>query len=308
VARRRPGLPGATSPYEQASHACAQRDHQLLDHFDDVLRGAAAGSLGDDQDAARDIPEMLIGGRIDMYQQGERKPMHGWLQGRVTVRLLDVLVEEVPGVRRADSGELMEVVIDFKQPRKTDSDADKAIRQWLDGRMNKEIAEDLECVPSYVTRLLKLGAQRLGTTVEALRSQRRTRTAEPSKIPKYKAISDEVKDLWWNELYPVGTVADQLGCSTVAVDAAKEWWYESRGLAVPTLEEWSLELEGRVLGLFDADELTVGKIAEKVHRAHGTVMQIVKEACQRLGRTLPDARIRRGRLTGKKGNASESAA
>jgi hypothetical protein len=283
-----------------------EETRQLLNRFDGILRRIAAGSL-DDQDAARDILEMLTGGRIDMYQQGEPKAMRGWLQGRFTVRLLDVLVEKLAGVRRADSGEVIEVMIDFKRSRKTDTDADGAMRQWLDGHMNKEIAKNLECVTSYVTRLLKLGARRLGATVEALRSQRKTRPAEPSKIPKYKAISDEVKVLWWDELYPVGTVADRLGCSTVTVEAAKRWWYESRGLAVPTFEEWSLELERRVLELFDADELTIGRIAERIHRAHGTAMQIVKDACQRLGRPLPDARIRRSRLTGKNGNTSESA-
>ena len=126
----------------------------------------------------------LTGGRINMFQQGERKPMHGWLQGPFTARLLDVLVEKLAGERRADSGEGIEVVIDFKRQRKSDTDADEAIRQWLDGHMNKEIAKNLERVSGYVTRLLKLGAQRLGTTVEALRSQRKTRPAEPSKISR----------------------------------------------------------------------------------------------------------------------------
>jgi DNA invertase Pin-like site-specific DNA recombinase len=293
---------------EPARVPTQEETRQLLDGLDDILRRAAAGQLGDDQDAARDILEMLTGGRIDLYQQGERKPMHGWLQGRFTVKLLDVLVEKVAGMRRANSGDGIEVAIDFKLTRKTDTDADEAIRQWLDGRMNKEIAENLQCGPGYVSRLVKLGAQRLGATVEALQSRRKTRPAEPSKIPKYKAISDEVKVLWWDELYPVGAVADRLACSTVTVDAAKLWWYESRDLAVPTFEEWSVELERRVLELFDADELTIGKIANRVHRAHGTVMLIVKDACRRLGRPFPDARIRRGRLTGKKGNTSESAA
>jgi hypothetical protein len=148
----------------------------------------------------------------------------------------------------------------------------------------------------------------MGTTVEALRPQRKTRPGEPSKIPKYKAISDEVEALWWDELYPVGTVADRLDCSTVTVKTSIRWWYESRGLKPPSYEEWCREVERRVLELYDADELTVGEIADKVHRAHGTVMQIVNEACRRLGRSLPDARLRRSRLTGKKGDTSESAA
>ena len=64
----------------------------MLQHFDDILRRAAAGQLGDDPDVARDILDTLTGGRIDMYQQGERREMQGWLQGRFTVRILDVLV------------------------------------------------------------------------------------------------------------------------------------------------------------------------------------------------------------------------
>ena len=115
----------------------------LLDNFLDILQRAATGQLGDDQDAARDILETLTGGRIDMYQQGERTPMHGWLQGRFTVRILDVLVEKLAGVRPTADGEGIEVIIDFKRPRKTDTDADEAVRLWVDGSMSKEIAKQL---------------------------------------------------------------------------------------------------------------------------------------------------------------------
>ena len=150
----------------------------MLQHFDDILRRAAAGQLGDDQDTARDILESLTGGRIEMYQQGERREMQGWLQGRFTVRILDVLVEKITGSRPAKDGEGIEVVIDFKRPRKTDSDADQAIRLWLDGEMSKDIAESSEAA-SYVSRLLRIGAERLGTTLEALGCQRKTRPADP---------------------------------------------------------------------------------------------------------------------------------
>ena len=162
-----------------------------------------------------------------MYQQGERKQMHGWLQGRFTVRLLDVLVEKITGRKTCRTAvKDIEVVIDFKRPRKTDADADKAIRLWLTA-MNKEIADELESVPSYITRMLKLGAKRMGPP-GGIAAQRKTRTAEPSKTPHYKVVSDEVKAFWWDELYPVGTVAKRVEVSTVTVEAAKGWWYESR--------------------------------------------------------------------------------
>ena len=136
----------------------------MLQHFDDILRRAAAGQLGDDPDVARDILDTLTGGRIDMYQQGERREMQGWLQGRFTVRILDVLVEKIAGTRPAKAGDGIEVVIDFKRPRKTDSDADKAVRIWLDGHMSKEIATQLGLGETYVSRLLRIGTEQMGTT------------------------------------------------------------------------------------------------------------------------------------------------
>jgi DNA-directed RNA polymerase specialized sigma24 family protein len=60
------------------------------------------------------------------------------------------------------------------------------------------------------------------------------------------------------------------------------------------------------LELFDAEDLTVGKIAEKVHRAHGTVMQIVKKAYRRIEKELPDGRTRRTRLHGNPATSSDS--
>jgi DNA invertase Pin-like site-specific DNA recombinase len=282
---------------------------EMLQHFDDVICRAAANKLGDEESArARDVLELLTGGRIEMRQRGERKEMQGWLQGRFRVSLLDVLVENIAGARLGRNDEGVDVVIDFKRPRKTDADADRALRLWLDGEMSKDIAKQFGSVDSYVSRLLRIGAQRMGTTLEALKSERKKRPTDPALAPRYQRIADETKELWWNELHPLAAIAKHLGCSTVTVEAAKRWWYENRGLAVPTFEEWSLELERRVLELFDADELTIGKIAERVHRADGTVMQIVKEGCQRLGRPSPDARIRRSRLKGDKRNALTSSA
>jgi hypothetical protein len=280
----------------------------MLDNFAAILQRAAGSQLGDDQAIVRDVLQTLTGGRIDMHQQGERKKVKGWLQGRFTVRLLDVLVQKASGTRPTTAGEEIEVVIDFKRPRKCDADADKAIALWLDGAQNIEIAEQLGTVPSYISRLLPLGASRMGTTLEALRPQRKLRPVDPARAPGYQQISNEVKSLWWDELFPLGTVAKRLEVSSVTADAAKAWWYESQGLKTPSYEEWCLEVERRVLEFFDAEELTVGEIGKKVHRAHGTVIQIVKAACNRLGRPSPDAWTRRTRVWTKARKASDPAA
>jgi hypothetical protein len=231
----------------------------MVDNFAAILQRAPSSQLGDDQAIVRDVLQTLTGGRIDMYQQGERREMQGWLQGRFTVRLLDVLVEKMTGTRPVIAGEATAVVIDFRRPRKCDSDADSAIALWLDGAQSIEIAKQLECGPSYVSRLLRLGAQRMGSTLDELRPLRKLRPVDPALAPGYQKIADEVKGLWWDEMLPLGTIAKRLKVSTVTAKAAKQWWYEIRGLKLPTYDEWCLEIERRVLELFDAEELTVGQ-------------------------------------------------
>jgi site-specific DNA recombinase len=272
---------------------------EMLQHLADVLRNAAAGKLGDEESArARDILQLLTGGRIEMYQQGERREMQGWLRGRFTIRLLDVLVEKITGASPAKEGNGIDVVIDFKRSRKTDSDADKAIRIWLDGYMSKEIATQLGLGETYVSRLLRIGAERMGLTLEALKTQRKRRPLDPSRLPGYQRIAAEVKALWWDQLYPYAVVARELRCSTTTVNAAVGYWFESRGLPVPKFEDWSGRVEQRVVMLFDANILTIREIGDAVHLGRTKVMEIVRDVYRRLGKELPDGRTRRCRLKG----------
>ena len=222
--------------------------------------------------------------------------MKGWLQGRFTVSIVDVLVEKIAGTRPARQGEGVEVVIDFKRPRKTDADADGAIRLWLEGLMNKEIATQLQLGQTYVSRLLRIGAERMGTTLEALARQRKVRPPDPSRVPGYQSIADEVKRLWWDELFPAAVVARKLRCSTTTVKAAVRFWFESRGLSVPTFELWLHKLHQRVLTLFDENLLEIQAIGESVHIGRTKVMEIVRDGYRRLGKELPDGRTRRSQL------------
>ena len=208
------------------------------------------------------------------------------------------MFDKIAGTRPAKAGDGIEVVIDFKRPRKTDSDADKAVRIWLDGHMSKEIATQLGLGETYVSRLLRIGAEQMGTTLKALRSQRKTRPADPIRAPRYQRIADEVKKLWWDELYPMAVTARRLDCSTTMVKAAVRFWFESRGLPVPKFEDWSNKVEQRVVMLFDANTLTFQQIGEAVHLGRTRVMEIVRNVYRRLGKELPDGRMRRSQLMG----------
>ena len=125
--------------------------------------------------------------------------------------------------------------------------------------------------------------------LEALRSQRKTRPAEPSQIPRYNVISDEVNTLWWHELFPIAAIAKRLGCSAVTVEAAQQGWYENRGLSIPTVQDWCRAVERRILAAFDDDDVRMQEIAERLDRAHGKAMHTVIRVYARLGKELPEA-------------------
>ncbi|MGE3316984.1 MAG: recombinase family protein, partial [Planctomycetaceae bacterium] len=136
---------------------------QLVADLSQVFQNAAAGDLGDEQDRVREILWSLTGGQIDLFQMGPAEPIKGWLQGRFQVHLLRTLVTTACGSSENIPDVPIDVVIDFKRPRKSDSDADTAIQLWLDGYLNQEIAEMLCVGASYISRILRLGAERMGT-------------------------------------------------------------------------------------------------------------------------------------------------
>lgn len=80
---------------------------------------AASGEEPEDPRAVRKIISFsFTGGQIALYQQGERKPKRGWLQGRFTVRLLPYLWEDLTGtppLGMEDGG--VEVIMDYREPR-----------------------------------------------------------------------------------------------------------------------------------------------------------------------------------------------
>ena len=167
--------------------------------------------------------------------------MQGWLQGRFSVRPLDVLVEKITGISPAKEGKGIDVAIDFKRPRKTDSDADKAIDWWLTATFSKEIADRFGRGESYVSRLLRIGAQRMGLTLEGQsKTQRKERPRDPSRLPGYQWIADEVKGLL------VGPTVSVLSrCQKSALQhhhhqrVHRGFGLEVAVLPVPKFEDWS---------------------------------------------------------------------
>ena len=93
---------------------CEAEVRDLLRHFGQILM-AAKDATEENIAEARDIIALLTGGRIELFQQGEHMAQRGWLQGRFTVRLLDVVVQSAAGVMPSQERDGSEqIVIDFR--------------------------------------------------------------------------------------------------------------------------------------------------------------------------------------------------
>ena len=99
---------------------------ELLAELGRVLTEAATGERVEEIELAREIISILVGGRIDVFQAGERKAQRGWLQAKFRVHLLDSLVSEASGGRVECSDAGIEVVIDYKKDDRLDALAEKA--------------------------------------------------------------------------------------------------------------------------------------------------------------------------------------
>lgn len=125
-----------------------------LNELGDLLTQAASSEDEAEIAQAREAIRSLTGGRIDLYQQGERRSHGGWLQGRFRVRILPYLFEKLNGTQpnaTADTG--VEVVIDYRDDHfKCQCDRAKAL--YDQGMRNCEIATALGTSRSRVTLLV----------------------------------------------------------------------------------------------------------------------------------------------------------
>jgi hypothetical protein len=202
---------------------------RLLDGLSEVLLEAAKGSGEVDQAAVRQTIELPTGGTIQLYQMGDRLRQRGWLQGRFEVRLLPYLVEQLTGAA-ATLADTVPVVIDFVRPLSIDVNAAYAWPLAMEENwQNQQIAAELGCSKTYVTNLLKHAAAERGVPFEDGRKRRARVKRPPAQARPFTNLADEVKRRLDN-----GEVADDvagvLGVACDTVQAAYEWWHQTRAL------------------------------------------------------------------------------
>jgi hypothetical protein len=264
----------------------------LLEELGAILMGAAEGDSADDIGAAREIIKLLTGGRIELYQQGERKAQRGWLQGQFRVRLLPYLVGKASGGQGAvcdDQG--AEVTIDFREPSEINGEAERAKELYDKGWMNCRIAAALGCGRNWVTKLLHHWFESRGLEMPDGRKRRQSLPRKQMDAPKYEQLANAAKALWDEGLADL-QIAERLGCSPPTAVAALVHWHRARGLMMASHAERRVALVDRMLVLYDAGR-SIRDIAREVGMCTRSVTLSLRERLESLGRSMIDGRKRR---------------
>jgi DNA invertase Pin-like site-specific DNA recombinase len=220
----------AARPSRVPTHAEVRtlvQDLQLV--FEEIATDAAdADELG----RIREVFQLLTGGRIELFQQGERRKHGGWLQGRFRCNLLGYAVWQLTGVIPDSDGVGCMVVVDFQAPVTENPDLQRAWELYACGHLNNEIARSLGCSKSKVTTLLRTAAHQRGVPLEDGHARRGRLKQVQEGPPLFQRISDDVKRLAdAGELFH--TIASQLQCSVALITKAWQFWHTSRGLEAP---------------------------------------------------------------------------
>ncbi len=210
----------------------AEQVRAMLTELHTVLLTAATSQTDAQLGPARRIVELLTGGRIELFQMGERKAQRGWLQGRFRVRLLSFLIERVTSVRPLGRDDGVEVTIDYREPPEFIALSEKAKALYDTGMMNAQIAKKLGKARNYITKLLHYWFESRGLVMRDGRSRRATLTQKHMEPPPYQRIADEVMALYRRGLL-LQDIADAFKVDRNTITAVIRWWHESRRLPVP---------------------------------------------------------------------------
>ena len=263
---------------------------EMIQEFSRILADAATGKVDEDAETAREIIELMTGGRIDLYQMGERAAQRGWLQGRFTVRLLSALAEHVTGVPvEAEDG--IEVVIDYRHPVAYEAEAERAKVLYDQGLMNKQIAQELGCCPAKVTNLLDYAFEKRGGKRPDGRKRRATLKKKQMTTAKYQESADEAKRLWEKGLSAV-EIGRRIGCSDTTAWKAIAHWHRVRGLPIPNAKTRRERIMNRAKQLYDAG-WEIKEIAAELGYTSRGMKLLLERWFEAHGQEMPDGRSRR---------------
>jgi len=252
---------------------------------------AAATSEERNAVLARSTIEALTGGRIDLFQQGERRAKRGWLQGRFRVRLIDYFVERAAGVPPRGAADSVEVIVDYRYPVAYEAEAERAKELYDLGFLGKQIAQELGCCRAKVTNLLAYAFQEHGQVKPDGRKRRGGLQQKQLTPARYQEIADQGKSHWDSGL-SAREISRRLGCSDATVWKAIAHWHRTRRMAVPTDKSRRERIMIRAMELYDEGR-EIQEIASALgYSRHGITLMLQRWFTTN-GQVMPDGRSRR---------------
>lgn len=268
----------------------------MLNELSEILVASASAETKDQMRTARRTIDELTGGKIELFQMGERKKCRGWLQGRFCVDVVSFAIGKLTGAPIASKdGDRLEVVIDYRAPALIDEQADEAKRLWDQGLLNKLIAQEMGLLPSYITKLIHHWHDVRNLPRPDNRRRRAELERKQIKTPKYKQIADKVSNLVDKGCSNLA-IARNLNVSDATVCKAITWWFKSRGLPVPTAADRRSKMLAKARVMLHHGMLIKDIAAELGYSPRGLKLALVEYLAE-LGETMPDGRSRRGNAT-----------
>lgn len=197
-----------------------------LQELADQLERASTSDDGQVISAAHKILKLVTRGRIELSQQGERKPQRGWLRATFTV---DVLKVTGPENGTHDETAPLQVEVDIKEPEFDMELARKAKAYYDAGMLEKAIAAKIGRHRNYTRKLLLVAFAEAEEILPDGRSRRSTLEVKSLVTPLFQQKSEEVKALADQNIH-LGEIATKLTLDPNIITSALRYWYESRGL------------------------------------------------------------------------------
>ncbi|MFO0821514.1 MAG: recombinase family protein [Pirellulales bacterium] len=267
----------------------------LLSELGDMLTAAASADTEQEMRAARRIIDELTCGRIEVFQMGERKRGGGWLQGRFTVDVVAVAAGRLAGLQLPkDETSGRQVVIDYRAPRAIDELAEQAKRLWDEKLLHRQIAERMGSPSSYVTKLIHHWFDSRGLPRPDGRGRRASLPGKQTETPRYQTLAGEACELAEQGMSLL-SIAKRFKTSDSTVSKAIAWSFTSRGLPVPTAEDWRRKMLQRAKSQYDSGKLIKDIAADLGYSARGLKLALAAYFVE-LGEPMPDGRSRRGKL------------
>ena len=240
---------------------------------------------------ARRLIDDLLVGRITLTQIGERKKARGWLRGHLTISVVDLVVKRLTGIV-ADGTDPISLQIDYKKSMLIDEQSETAKRFWDEDLLHVEIAEQMGCIPPYVTKLIQHWHDKRELPRPNNKKRRKSLENKQRRMPKYKKIANQAIKLM-EAGHSNLEIARQTKTSDTNVAKAIEWWHEKRTLPTPTAADRRNQKLKRAMSMLDGGALLTDVANELDYTPRGLRLALDKWARDNDRETV-DFRSRRG--------------